>query len=230
MRPPPLHRQQQQQLQLAAASSPHAAALAYQLGGLALGGGGPAAAPGLQPDAAASAAAPPALQFGGGAGGVGGPAFALPHAAAVSAAQLQLAPALPQPLPQQQHLQQQQLLYQQQQQQQHFHLQQQLQQQHQLHQQLQQQHQQPPPVLVIGTDSTTVKIRGLPFRATPLEILTFFDGYALAPESLQLGVDALGRPSGEAWLSFATAAEALRAVRERNRHYLGSRYLELSLT
>ncbi len=88
----------------------------------------------------------------------------------------------------------------------------------------------PPPIAVIGTDSKTVKIRGLPFRATPLDILNFFEGYAFAPESLQLGVDALGRPSGEAWLTFESSEEALRGVRERNRHYLGSRYLELSLT
>ncbi|KAI8462311.1 MAG: hypothetical protein J3K34DRAFT_501516 [Monoraphidium minutum] len=88
----------------------------------------------------------------------------------------------------------------------------------------------PPPVMVIGTDSKTVKIRGLPFRATPLDIFSFFEGYDHIAESLQLGVDALGRPSGEAWLTFGGSDEALRAVRERNRHYLGNRYLELSLT
>lgn len=67
-------------------------------------------------------------------------------------------------------------------------------------------------------------------RSTPLDIFNFFDSYDIIAESLQLGVDALGRPSGEAWLTFATSDEALRAVRERNRHYLGHRYLELSLT
>lgn len=67
-------------------------------------------------------------------------------------------------------------------------------------------------------------------RATPLDIFNFFDSYDIIAESLQLGVDALGRPSGEAWLTFASSDEALRAVRERNRHYLGNRYLELSLT
>jgi hypothetical protein len=67
-------------------------------------------------------------------------------------------------------------------------------------------------------------------RATPLDIFNFFEGYEIIAESLQLGVDALGRPSGEAWLTFGGSEEALRAVRERNRHYLGNRYLELSLT
>jgi len=84
--------------------------------------------------------------------------------------------------------------------------------------------------VVIGTDSRTVKVRGLPFRATPVDILSFFEGYGSIADSLQLGVDALGRPSGEAWLTFGSGEEALRAVRERNRHYLGNRYLELSLT
>jgi hypothetical protein len=79
-------------------------------------------------------------------------------------------------------------------------------------------------------ESRTVKIRGLPFRATPLDIFNFFEGYGILAESLQMGLDALGRPSGEAWLSFGSHEEALRAVRERNRHYLGNRYLELSLT
>jgi hypothetical protein len=67
-------------------------------------------------------------------------------------------------------------------------------------------------------------------RATPLDIFNFFENYAVIAESLQLGVDALGRPSGEAWLTFSSSDEALRAVRKRNRHYLGNRYLELSLT
>jgi len=33
---------------------------------------------------------------------------------------------------------------------------------------------------VIGTDSKTIKIRGLPFRGTPLDILNFFEVGALA--------------------------------------------------
>lgn len=73
-------------------------------------------------------------------------------------------------------------------------------------------------------------VRVLYCRATPLDIFNFFENYGVIAESLQLGVDALGRPSGEAWLTFSSSEEALRAVRERNRHYLGNRYLELSLT
>ena len=72
-------------------------------------------------------------------------------------------------------------------------------------------------------------MRGLPYRSSPADILAFFQGYQYLPDSLQIGLDSLGRPSGEAWLTFVTPAEALRAVRDLNRHYLGNRYLELSI-
>jgi hypothetical protein len=37
------------------------------------------------------------------------------------------------------------------------------------------------------------------------------------PDSLQVGLDSIGRPSGEAWLTFSSPEEALRAVRDLNR-------------
>ncbi|KAG2452074.1 hypothetical protein HYH02_003110 [Chlamydomonas schloesseri] len=77
--------------------------------------------------------------------------------------------------------------------------------------------------------SPTIKIRGLPYGSSPSEILGFFQTYHFLPDTLQIGLDQLGRPSGEAWLSFTSPQEALRAVRDLNRHYLGNRYLELSI-
>ena len=76
---------------------------------------------------------------------------------------------------------------------------------------------------------TTVKMRGLPFRVSPEEVLSFFAGFEIAADTLRLGSDAHGRPSGEGWLSFGSEEEAARAARERNRQYLGSRYIELTL-
>lgn len=61
------------------------------------------------------------------------------------------------------------------------------------------------------------QIRGLPFRAAREEILAFFDGYACLRDTLFLGTDGRGRPSGEGWLTFDTPEEALRCARERNR-------------
>ncbi|KAG2488109.1 hypothetical protein HYH03_013258 [Edaphochlamys debaryana] len=83
--------------------------------------------------------------------------------------------------------------------------------------------------VVQAPTSPTIKIRGLPYGSTPTEILAFFQSYQYLPDTLQIGLDQLGRPSGEAWLSFSGPQEALRAVRDLNRHYLGNRYLELSI-
>ena len=68
-----------------------------------------------------------------------------------------------------------------------------------------------------GPTGTTVKMRGLPFRVSPAEVLSFFAGFEVAPDTLHLGSDAQGRPSGEGWLSFTTEEEAARAARERHR-------------
>ncbi|GFR41617.1 hypothetical protein Agub_g2342 [Astrephomene gubernaculifera] len=83
--------------------------------------------------------------------------------------------------------------------------------------------------VVQAATSPTIKIRGLPYGSSPSEILAFFQSYHFLPDTLQIGLDQLGRPSGEAWLSFSSPQEALRAVRDLNRHYLGNRYLELSI-
>ena len=77
--------------------------------------------------------------------------------------------------------------------------------------------------------SSTVKVRGLPYRSTPVDILSFFIGYQYLPDSLQIGLDNLGRPSGEAWLTFVNPSEAARAARDLNRQFLGNRYLELCI-
>ena len=87
----------------------------------------------------------------------------------------------------------------------------------------------PAPALRAIPQGHTVKMRGLPFRALPQDVYSFFAGFALVPDTLQLGSDALGRPSGEGWLTFATPEEAERAARERNRAFIGSRFIELTV-
>jgi len=69
----------------------------------------------------------------------------------------------------------------------------------------------------------------VPFRTTPREIIDFFAGYDVVPESVQLGRDEMGYSTGEAWATFRQAEEGYRALREKNRAYLGSRYVELFL-
>jgi len=86
-----------------------------------------------------------------------------------------------------------------------------------------------PPPDAIGPRGTVLKMRGLPFRIAPTEVLSFFNGYEFVAESLHMGSDQMGRPSGEAWIAFASPEEAERAQRERNREYIGSRYIELQV-
>ena len=80
---------------------------------------------------------------------------------------------------------------------------------------------------VHGPPGATVRLRGIPFRATIQDVHAFFMGYNFIPESCRIGTDGTGRASGDAWVSFATKEEASRAVMERNRQHLGSRYVEL---
>lgn len=80
-----------------------------------------------------------------------------------------------------------------------------------------------------GTGSMNVKMRGLPYHATVGDIAAFFNGYDVLRHAIVLGGTADGRPSGEAWVQFGSPEEAARAVRERNRAHIGSRYVELFL-
>lgn len=80
-----------------------------------------------------------------------------------------------------------------------------------------------------NSSSATVKVRGLPYHASPAQILGLFYGFQYLPDSLQIGLDSLGRPNGEAWLTFVNPSEALRAVCNLNRLYMFNRPLELSL-
>ncbi len=87
------------------------------------------------------------------------------------------------------------------------------------------------PVLSGGliTRPVTVKLRGLPYTATTDDIAAFFHGYELVGGSVHIGTNREGRPSGEAWVDFASAKAAQRAVLERNKQHMGSRYIELFL-
>lgn len=82
-----------------------------------------------------------------------------------------------------------------------------------------------------GNRSTsTLRIRGLPFRASVQEVLGFFAGFGIIEESLRFGYNSSdSRPSGEAWIDFVDASEAKRAKEVLNHAYLKHRWLELSL-
>lgn len=92
---------------------------------------------------------------------------------------------------------------------------------------------------------TTIRLRGLPWRASREQILKvstlnlaaiwaplikfaiqFF--HPLEPIEIELLRDELGRPNGSAKIEFATFAQAKEALK-KNRQFLGSRWVELQL-
>ncbi len=75
-----------------------------------------------------------------------------------------------------------------------------------------------------------VRMRGLPYTSTEDDIRAFFDGFNIAPGGIARGKDRHGRPSGEAWVTFADAADAQRAVGTLDKAHMGSRYIELLMT
>ncbi|XP_064466470.1 epithelial splicing regulatory protein 2-like isoform X2 [Ornithodoros turicata] len=79
-----------------------------------------------------------------------------------------------------------------------------------------------------STGPTMVILRGLPYSATAVDILTFFQGFAeLTADCIQIQRNTDGRPNGEAVVTFPTRADAERAIQEKNRQNIGSRYIEL---
>eukprot|EP00300_Choanocystis_sp_HF-7_P013100 c18157_g1_i5.p1 GENE.c18157_g1_i5~~c18157_g1_i5.p1 ORF type:complete len:534 (-),score=69.77 c18157_g1_i5:126-1727(-) len=78
-----------------------------------------------------------------------------------------------------------------------------------------------------SAESVTVKLRGLPYSATEQDVYAFLDGLGFIENTVQLGKNREGRPSGEAWVRFASLRDAQRAVTNRNREHIGNRYIEL---
>lgn len=79
-----------------------------------------------------------------------------------------------------------------------------------------------------GKSPGTIRMRGLPFRSTVDDVFRFFQGLQIPPGGIVLG-QRDGRATGEAWVTFASPAEAQRAMQKNNTH-MGSRYIELFAT
>lgn len=75
---------------------------------------------------------------------------------------------------------------------------------------------------------SVVVMRGLPYNSSVQDIVNFFQGFPeVNPECVQIQQNNDGRPNGDALVTFASRCEAERAITERNRHNIGSRYIEL---
>jgi len=78
-----------------------------------------------------------------------------------------------------------------------------------------------------GASGATIKMRGLPFRVTENEIYEWFSSVA-DPIDIQIRYNHEGRPSGDAFVSFATDGDAKRAM-QKDKQNMQHRYIELFL-
>ncbi|XP_062426501.1 RNA-binding protein 12B [Rhea pennata] len=74
-----------------------------------------------------------------------------------------------------------------------------------------------------------IRLKNLPFKATPNEILDFFYGYRVIPESVSIQYNEQGLPSGDAIVAMTNYEEAMAAINELNDRPIGPRKVKLSL-
>ena len=73
---------------------------------------------------------------------------------------------------------------------------------------------------------TTVRLRGLPWRASVYDIAAFFAPLRIAPDGVHIVLNREGRPSGEGFVRFETAEDAAAALL-RSRQSMDRRYIEV---
>lgn len=81
----------------------------------------------------------------------------------------------------------------------------------------------------IGEHTGFLRMRGLPFTSAKEEILLFFEGYNIIPESVVLTYRNDGRATGEGYIGFETADDAKTAM-TLHRQMMGPRYIELFIS
>ncbi|XP_051016375.1 RNA-binding protein 12B [Acomys russatus] len=76
---------------------------------------------------------------------------------------------------------------------------------------------------------TPIKIMNLPFKANANEILDFFHGYKVIPDSVSIQYSEQGLPVGEAIVAMVNYNEAVAAIKDLNGRPVGPRKVKLSL-
>lgn len=87
----------------------------------------------------------------------------------------------------------------------------------------------PPPDHSGAEHTGVLRLRGLPFSAAKEDIRLFFADLPLTPlqdEGIHIIIANDGRPSGQAFVEFATPEDAAGAM-AKDRQMLGNRYVEL---
>ncbi|XP_046497860.1 RNA-binding protein 12B [Equus quagga] len=76
---------------------------------------------------------------------------------------------------------------------------------------------------------TPIKIMNLPFKANVNEILDFFHGYRIIPDSVSIQYNEQGLPTGEAIVAMINYNEAVAAIKDLNDRPVGPRKVKLIL-
>lgn len=77
---------------------------------------------------------------------------------------------------------------------------------------------------------TIVRMQGLAHNTGGKEILNFFQGYQISPESVLMTSNLYGPSGSNALLTFPSLEVAKQALLDKNRQHIGSRYLDLYLS
>jgi len=75
-------------------------------------------------------------------------------------------------------------------------------------------------------DDAVVKLRGLPYDATQMQVQEFFRGLQIEDNGILLATDFNGRPSGEAYVQFTNVGDGKKAL-TKNKENMGHRYIEV---
>ncbi|PVD38868.1 hypothetical protein C0Q70_01493 [Pomacea canaliculata] len=80
----------------------------------------------------------------------------------------------------------------------------------------------------MGEEGFVVRLRGLPWSATPEDVEKFFDGCEIneGVNGVHLTYSREGRPSGEAFVEFVSEDD-VQAALKKNKEHLGQRYIEV---
>uniref|UniRef100_A0A2I3G1G5 RNA-binding protein 12B n=1 Tax=Nomascus leucogenys TaxID=61853 RepID=A0A2I3G1G5_NOMLE len=88
----------------------------------------------------------------------------------------------------------------------------------------------PDPKINCGSGRVTpIKIMNLPFKANVNEILDFFHGYRIIPDSVSIQYNEQGLPTGEAIVAVINYNEAMAAIKDLNDRPVGPRKVKLTL-
>ena len=72
-----------------------------------------------------------------------------------------------------------------------------------------------------------MKLRGFPWQVTDEDVVQFFDGYKLVPDSVKIERGDDDRITGFGAVVFETEEEAQRAMDERQKESMGSRWIQI---